>query len=101
MNVFNAQTDSMSPQNDLTLPLNNNTLPPTNEMIPPLCINTLPRPNDNYLLQQRHVSAMPTPEPSPSSRYFLLKRVDQVPPCEPRSVRGWSGALLNDDQFIL
>ena len=98
-NVFNAQTDSMSPQKD-PLPLNNNTLPPKDEMIP-LCINTLPLPNVKYLLEQRHVSAMPTPAPSPSSRYSLLNRADQVPPCEPRSVRGWSGALLNDDKSLL
>ena len=44
---------------------------------------------------------MPTPAPSPSSRYSLLNRADHVPPCEPRSVRGWSGALLNDDQSLL
>ena len=100
-NVFNAHTDSMYPQKDPTLPLNNNTLPPIDEMILPLCINTLPLPNDNYLLKQQHVSAMPTPAPTPSSRYSLLNRTDHVPPCEPRSVRGWSGALLNDNQSLL
>ena len=35
---------------------------------------------------------------TPLSRYSLLKRADKTPPSEPRSVRGWSGALLNDDQ---
>ena len=83
-NVFNVHTDSMSPQKDPTLPLNNNTLPPIDEMILPLCINTLPLPNDKYLCQQQHVSANPTPAPSPSSRYSLLNRADQAPPCEPR-----------------
>ena len=63
-NVFNAQTDSMTLQNDLMLPLSNNTLSPIDEMILPLCINTLPLPNANHLLQQQHVSAMPTPAPS-------------------------------------
>ena len=67
----------------------------------PLCINTLPLPNVKYLLEQRHVSAMPTPAPSPSSRYSFINRTDQVPPCGPRSVRGWSEALLNDDQSLL
>ena len=99
-NVFNVHTDSMSPQKDPTLPLNNNTLPPIDEMILPLCINTLPLPNDKYLPHQQHVSATPTPAPSPSSRYSLLNRADHVPPGEPRSVRGWSGALLNDDPSL-
>ena len=44
---------------------------------------------------------MLTPATSPSSRYSLLNRADQVPLCEPRSVRGWSGAPLNDDQKLL
>ena len=50
-NVFNAQTDSKTPQKDPTLPLNNNTLPPNDEIILPLCINTLPLPNADLLLQ--------------------------------------------------
>ena len=70
-------------------------------MILPLRINTLPLPNATHLLQQQHVSAIPTPAPFPSSRYSLLKRADQVPPSEPWSIRGWSGALLNDDQSLL
>ena len=99
-NVFNARTDSMIPQNQSMFSLNNNTLPPIDEMILPLCINTLPLPDANYLLQQQHVSAMPTPASPPSSRYSLLKRADQVPPSESRSVRGWSGALNNNDQSL-
>ena len=59
----------------------------------------LPLPNANHLLNQQHASAKPTLTPSPSSRYSsILNRAGQVPPCGSRSVRGWSGALLNDDQ---
>ena len=42
---------------------------------------------------------MPTPAPSPSSRYsFVNRAVNQIPPCGSRSVHGWSEALLNDYQ---
>ena len=69
-------------------------------MILPLCINTLTLPNANHLLKQQHISAIPTPALFSSSRYSFLNRADQAPPCEPRSVRGWSGALLTDDQSL-
>ena len=85
----NARTDSMPPQNVLTLQ-------PKDQMLL-LCINTLPLQNADHLLKQQHVSAMPTPVPSPSSSYSFVNRADQVPPC---GSHGWYGALLNDDQSL-